>query len=150
MKKFTAAAVAATMAVSLAAGPADAASNTMAGSKNTPVCKLELDGIGSKSVTQEIVAVKGIEGVELNKLTGIQRTAAAVGEAFGSTDTAAQQKANNAQAVQACLDGEDYKSEPLEAGIKGGIIATVVLAVLGLIANFALQSGAIQLPKLGR
>ena len=26
----------------------------------------------------------------------------------------------------------------------------VVLAVLGLIANFALQSGALQLPKLGR
>ena len=150
MKKFTAAALAASMAVTLATGPADAASNTMAGNKNLPVCKLELDGIGSKNVAQEIVAKQGVEGVELNRLTGVQRTSAAVGEAFGSSDTSAQQKANNAQAVQACLDGEDYKSEPLEAGIKGGIIATVVLAVLGLIANFALQSGALQLPKLGR
>ena len=149
MKKFTAAALAATMAVSLAAGPADAASNTMAGSKNLPVCKLDLDGIGAKSVAQEIVAKQGVEGVELNRLTGVQRTSAAVGEAFGSSENAAQQKANNAQAVQACLDGENYDSEPLEAGIKGGIIATVVLAVLGLIANFAVQSGVIQLPQLG-
>lgn len=150
MKKFTAAALAASMAATLAAAPANAASNTMTGNTNLPVCTLELDGIGTKSVAQEIVAKQGVEGVELNRLTGIQRTSAAVGESFGSSDSAAQQKANNAQAVQACLDGEDYKSEPLEKGVKAGIIATVVLAVIGLIANFAVQAGAIQLPKLGR
>ena len=30
------------------------------------------------------------------------------------------------------------------------VLLILVVAVLGLIANFAVQSGAIQLPKLGR
>ena len=61
-----------------------------------------------------------------------------------------QQKANNAQAVQACLDGENYASGPLDTGVKAGIIADVVLAVLGLIANYVVQTGMTQLPELGR
>ncbi|MBA1836592.1 hypothetical protein HMA55_01490 [Corynebacterium sp. zg-913] len=52
--------------------------------------------------------------------------------------------------MQACLDGENYASEPLDTGVKAGIIAGVVLAVLGLIANYVVQTGMTQLPELGR
>lgn len=52
--------------------------------------------------------------------------------------------------MQACLDRGDYASEPLDTGVKAGIIAGVVLAVLGLIANFVVKTGMTQLPKLGR
>ena len=136
MKKFAAAALAATMTLSLAAVPAQAASNTM--SNGSLTCNLRLDGgQGSGSVPR--LKIKNDQ--RFAKFTaenvGLVRTSSDVGEAFGSSDAETMAAANNAEAVQACIEGKNYQSQPMTTGKKVGIILGVVITARGLIAPAA-------------
>ena len=136
MKKFAAAALAATMTLSLGAAPAEAASNRM--SDYGMVCNLHLDGQGSGSVYKnEIKKDKRYADLLTAENVGLVRTSSDVGEAFGSSDADTIAAANNAEAVQACMNGENYQSQPMSDSKKAGIIIGVVLAVLAAIGSAA-------------
>ena len=136
MKKFAAAALAATMTLSLGAVPAQAASNTMSNGGLT--CNLRLDGgQGSGSVAR--LKIKNDQ--RFAKFTaenvGLVRTSSDMGEAFGSSDADTIAAANNAEAVQACINNQNYQSQPMTEGKKIGIILGLVLTALGMIASAA-------------
>mgnify|MGYP001758743142 FL=1 len=134
MKKIAAATLAATMALSLGAVDANAASNTM--SNGSLTCNLRLDGgQGSGSVPR--LKIKNDQ--RFAKFTaenvGLVRTSSDVGEAFGSSDTETMAAANNAEAVQACIEGKNYQSQPMTTSKKVGIIAGTVISALVLLGG---------------
>ena len=136
MKKFAAAALAATMALSLGAAPAQAASNTMSNGGLT--CNLRLDGgQGSGSVGRLKIKNDQRFAKFTEENVGLIRTSSDMGEAFGSSDADTIAAANNAEAVQACINNQNYQSQPMTEGKKIGIILGVVLTALGMIASAA-------------
>lgn len=136
MKKFAAAALAATMTLSLGAAPAEAASNTM--SQYNTVCTLRLDGGQGSGTVQRAKIQNETRFTEFTaENVGLVRTSSDVGEAFGSSDAETMAAANNAEAVQACIEGKNYQSQPMTTGKKVGIILGVVITALGLIAPAA-------------
>ena len=138
MKKFAAAALAATMSLSVLSAPAaDAASNTM--ERYGTVCRISLDGdLKGKSGRWDRSKLNQVK--DLEKLTeenvGAVR-AADLGQAFGSSDADVIAAANNAEAIEACKDGKDYKSEPMDEWKQAGIIIGVIVAVLSVVASAA-------------
>lgn len=136
MKKIAAAAVAATMTVSLAAAPAaDAASNTMSGSGRNETCTLYLEGVGRVTTTpNKVDDNRDIRKAFADENIGLVRTSADLGQAFGSSDPELIALANNIDAVQACKASKDYKSKEMTTWEQAGIIIGVILAVIGAIA----------------
>lgn len=138
VKKFAAAALAAAMSLSVVAPAADAASNTM--ERNGTVCRISLDGdLKGKSGLWD--RSKVIRSQELGKLTednvGAVRASADLGQAFGSSDADAIAAANNAEAIQACKEGENYVSEEMDGWKQAGIIIGVILIALSGLASVA-------------
>lgn len=141
MKKFAAAALAATVSLSLAAAPAIAASNKMSGLAINPQCEIRLDSptnITLKSGThaQKDIAKK-LNNPEFSKITGGMETSSKLGQAFGSSNQTDINDANNAAAIQACVNSQNYQSQPMSEGEKTGIIIAVVLGVIGAIVSAA-------------
>lgn len=136
MKKFAAAALAATMTLSVATVPAEAASNTM--SNGSLTCNLRLDGgQGNGSVPR--LKIKNDQ--RFAKFTaenvGLVRTSSDVGEAFGSSDAETMAAANNAEAAQACIEGKNYQSQPMSDSEKAGIIIGTIAVALVAIGSAA-------------
>ena len=139
MKKFAAAALAATMSLSVLSAPAaDAASNTM--ERYGTVCRISLDGdLKGKSGRwdrSKLNQVKDLENLTEENV-GAVRASADLGQAFGSSDADVIAAANNAEAIEACKDGKDYKSEPMDEWKQAGIIIGVIVAVLSVVASAA-------------
>lgn len=126
------------MSLSVVAPAADAASNTM--ERNGTVCRISLDGdLKGKSGLWD--RSKVIRSQELGKLTednvGAVRASADLGQAFGSSDADAIAAANNAEAIQACKEGENYVSEEMDGWKQAGIIIGVILIALSGLASVA-------------
>ncbi|WP_448250338.1 hypothetical protein [Corynebacterium hadale] len=68
---------------------------------------------------------------------GAVRASADLGQALGSSDADVIAAANNAEAIEACKDGKDYKSEPMDEWKQAGIIIGVIVAVLSVVASAA-------------
>lgn len=139
MKKMTAAALAATMTLSLGMAPAaDAASTTVKGGGTMATCTIKLDG-QAQAVTVYRNKIKNDKRFEQFTAENVAtvRASSDLGEAFGSSDAESIAIANNAEAVQACIEGKDYQSQPMTDTKKAGIIIGVVIAILGAVATAA-------------
>lgn len=68
---------------------------------------------------------------------GLVRTSSDLGEAFGSSDPETIAAANNAEAVQACINGQNYQSQEMTTLKQVGIILGVVLPLLAAIGSAA-------------
>lgn len=138
MKKFAAAALAVTMSLSVLSAPAaGAASNTMKREYTVNYCQLSFDN--GKSVVVRQNEVDDAEDLKLftEENVGAVRASADLGQAFGSSNEADVAFANNVEAIQACKDGKDYKSEPMDEWKQAGIIIGVIVAVLSVAASAA-------------
>ena len=135
MKKIAAAALAATMTLSVAAVPAEAASNKM--SEYNTKCTLRLDGQRGGTVARNQVRNNKDFASFTEENVGLVRTSSDLGEAFSSSDAEVTAAANHAEAVQACIDGKNYQSQPMTEGKRIGIILGVVFTALSLAASAA-------------
>lgn len=139
MKKMTAAALAATMTLSLGMAPAaDAASNTMTKVQGRTACNMTFDRPSDISLTNGLKDPKKVKDQLFNseenfKVAEFTEASSVLGQAFGSSDAETVNDANNLAALRACAAGENYKSQPLSESDKAGIIAgTVILALLAI------------------
>ncbi|MDK8241886.1 hypothetical protein [Corynebacterium coyleae] len=138
MKKFAAATLAATMALSLGAVDANAASNTMVNYNTT--CSLTFDKpTGIKGLRNGTTTPKRVEdqlgSEEASKVVDFAQTSSKLGEAFGSSDETSVNDVNNLAALRACAQGENFKSQPTTDSEKAGIIAGTVISALVLIGG---------------
>ena len=128
MKKFAAAALAATMTLSLGAVPAQAASNTM--SNYNTQCRV-VSALGTDN-TNPLEAEQFLAN-DPEKFSKAVLTSSYFAEAFGSSDSATIDGREAVNAYQACVDRKNYKTTPMTDGTKGGIIAgTVIIGLLAL------------------
>lgn len=128
MKKIAAAAVAATMTVSLAAAPAaDAASNKMVGNS----CQIRLDN-GNRGTISRQEAEKKLKDAE--QAAELVVASSQLSQAFGSSSPEGIKEVNDLQAIQACAKGQNFESAPMTKLEQAGIIIGVILAVIGAIA----------------
>ena len=132
MKKIAAATLVATMALSLGAVDANAASNKMSDYNFT--CNLYLDGVGFRTVKANEADKKFSDLVKSDNVEFL-RASSDLGQAFGSSDTDAIYAANNAEAIKACINKEDYSSPVMTDSKKAGIIAGTVISALVLIGG---------------
>lgn len=139
MKKITATTLAATMTLSLGMAPAaDAASNKISRSNYVTYCTLSLDGVGTQTVPQrQVKNDKEFQRLLTQENISALRTSSDLGEAFGSSDAETVANVNNVEALQACLAGKDYQSQPMTDTKKAGIIIGVVIAILSAVATAA-------------
>lgn len=139
MKKIAAATLAATMTLSLGVAPAaDAASNKISRSNYITYCTLSLDGVGTRTVAQHLVKNdKDYQRLLTQDNVSTLRTSSDLGEAFGSSDAETVANVNNIEALQACMAGNDYQSQPMTDGKKAGIIIGVIALALSAIATLA-------------
>lgn len=129
MKKIAAAAVAATMTVSLAAAPAaDAASNTMLKDGR---CYLQLEAGPSGKISKKD-AEKALK--EYESAAELLVASSELSQAFGSSSPEGVKEVNDLQAIQACAKGVNFQSTPMTKLKQAGIIIGVILAVIGAIA----------------
>lgn len=136
MKKAAAASL--SLAICLgSAVTADAATNEMNSPGPHRLCSLQLDGEdGATVLSQSVVEEELKNKVPTDKLA-LRRFAADFGEAFGSSNPDRINDANNAEALQACLKGQDYKTAEMTSGKRAAIITTTVLSILIGIAGLA-------------
>lgn len=128
MKKFAAAALAATMTLSLGAVPAQAASNTM--TNYNFGCRV-VTPLGTDNTTPD--EAEQFLANDPEKLANAVMTSSYLAEAFGSSDSATIQGRETVNAYQACVDRKNYKTTPMTDGTKAGIIAgTVIIGLLAL------------------
>ena len=150
MKKISAAVVATAMAASMLAPTADAASNTMSIKNNTKYCTLHFDSDGFHETLSQAEAKRRIKAdVDLKKLAEMDlskvQQSSQVSEAFGSSTAADTAEWDEAMAVQACVKGENFQSEPpMDDGTKAGIIIGFVLGILGLLGGLVQQAGLLR------
>lgn len=152
MKKISATIVAAAMAASLLAPAADAASNTMSTKNYQNHCTLKFD---SAEMTQNngthpqndvkvwVAQQDGLGKLADTDISNVQQSSQ-ISEAFGSSDAAETAAINDGMALQACLQGKDFKADPLDDGTKAGIIIGFVLGILGLLGGLAQQAGLLR------
>lgn len=133
MKKIAAAALAATMTLSVAAVPAEAASNKMRGN----YCVIQLDGDRVREVPRSVIRNDKDFAQFNSENVSMLRTSSDLGEAFGSSDPETMAAANNAEAVQACINGQNYQSQEMTTLKQVGIILGVVLPLLAAIGSVA-------------
>lgn len=132
MKKIAAAALAATMTLSVGAVEAQAASNTISGTYFNQTCNLYFDGIGARVVDQDKAESEFSKVIKSDGVAAL-RLSADMGESFGSSNSERVAQANNAEALDACIRGENYRSQPLTESAKAGYIAgTVIVALLAI------------------
>ncbi|OIR43065.1 hypothetical protein BJP08_02860 [Corynebacterium sp. NML140438] len=152
MKKITATALATAMVASMLAPTADAASNTMSTKNYQNHCTLKFDspGMTQNNGTYTQSAIKnwvskqdGLKKLADTDLTNAQQSSQ-LSEAFGSSDAAETAALNDGMALQACLQGKDFKAEPMDDGTKAGIIIGFVLGILGLLGGLAQQAGLLR------
>ncbi|MGX0630701.1 hypothetical protein CAFEA_10890 [Corynebacterium afermentans subsp. afermentans] len=128
MKKFAAAALAATMTLPLGAVEAQAASNTM--TNYNFGCRV-VTPLGTDNTTPD--EAEQFLANDPEKLANAVMTSSYLAEAFGSSDSAAIEGRETVNAYQACVDRKNYKTTPMTDGTKAGIIAgTVILGLLAL------------------
>lgn len=137
MKKIAAAALAATMTLSLTAVDASAATNEMRGNDGYRLCVLTLDGQKDSIQVSPKQVDERVKDIVPNDDNALLRTAADLGLAFGSSNTERINDANNVEAVKACKKGEDYKTADMTPGKKAVIIGSTVLAAILAIAGLA-------------
>ena len=139
MKKIAAATLAATMALSLGAVDANAASNTMSKVQGRNACNMTFDKPSNIEYTNGLkdpVKVKKLlDSDKANNLIDSAQTSSKIGEAFGSSDETSVNDANNLAALRACAQGETFKSQPITDSEKAGIIAGTVISALVLIGG---------------
>lgn len=116
---------------------ADAASNEMNSPSMHRLCTLQLDGEGGPIVLSQSAAAEELKDTVPSDKLALRRFGADLGEAFGSSNAQRVNDANNAEALQACLKGEDYKTAEMTGGKRAAIIITTVLSVLIGIAGLA-------------
>ncbi|WP_311476019.1 hypothetical protein [uncultured Corynebacterium sp.] len=152
MKKITATVVATAMAASMLAPTADAASNTMSTKNYQPQCTLKFDSpdmtqnngtYKQESIKRWVATKQDLKKLADADLTNLQQSSQ-LSEAFGSSNAADTAAINDGMALQACLQGKDFKAEPMDDGTKAGIIIGVVFTVLAGIAGLAKQAGLIR------
>lgn len=114
---------------------ADAASNEM--NSADQLCTLNLDGEGGPIVLSQSAAAEELKDTVPSDKLALRRFGADLGEAFGSSNPERINDANNAEALQACLKGEDYKTAEMTSGKRAAIIITTVLSILIGIAGLA-------------
>lgn len=152
MKKITTTVLATAMAASMLAPAADAASNTMSHKNYQPHCTLKFDSANmtknNGTHTQNEVKIWVAQQADAKKLAEADLTklqqSSQVSEAFGSSTVEETAAINDGMALQACLQGKDFKAEPMDDGTKAGIIIGVVFTVLAGIAGLAKQAGLIR------
>lgn len=128
MKKFAAAALAATMTLSVGAVPAQAASNTM--TNYNFGCRV-VTPLGTDNTTPD--EAEQFLANDPEKLANAVMTSSYLAEAFGSSDSATIEGRETVNAYQACVDRKNYKTTPMTDGTKAGIIAgTVIIDLLAL------------------
>ena len=140
------------MAASMLAPTADAASNTMSHKNYQPQCTLKFDSANmtknNGTHTQNEVKIWVAQQADAKKLAEADLTklqqSSQVSEAFGSSTAEDTAAINDGMALQACLQGKDFKAEPMDDGTKAGIIISVVFTVLAGIAGLAKQAGLIR------
>ena len=152
MKKITATVVATAMAASILAPAADAASNTMSTKNYQKHCTLKFDSpdmtqnngtYKQESIKRWVATKQDLKKLADADLTNLQQSSQ-LSEAFGSSNAADTAAINDGMALQACLQGKDFKAEPMDDGTKAGIIIGVVFTVLAGIAGLAKQAGLIR------
>lgn len=145
MKKLTTAAIAATMALSLTAPVADAASNKMGVHKGFRTCTITLDN-GQRDTYYQLAVINDKGAKDFNETTTNAAVASSqLHQAFGSSDQTIIHEANKAQAINACKKGENFQSEMLSEGEKAGIIIGVVLTAVAGLAGLAQQAGLLNI-----
>lgn len=142
MKKIAAAALAATMTLSVAAVPAEAASNKMTKVQGRNACQMTFDKPSdlqnlTNGLKDPVKVQKLLNGDNVDSALDFNDTSSKVGEAFGSSDQTSINDANNIAALRACADLKNYQSQPMTEGKRIGIILGVVFTALGLAASAA-------------
>jgi len=127
VKKIAAAALAATMTLSVGAVEAQAASNTM--TNYNFGCRV-VTPLGSDNTTPD--EAEQFLANDPEQLVNATMTSSYLAEAFGSSDSATIEARETVNAYKACVNRQNYKSEPMTDGTKAGIIAGTV--IVGLIA----------------
>lgn len=145
MKKISAAVVAAAMTASMLAPAADAASNKMSYQYGQTYCTLQLDSEDANGtiLQSEVKKNKTFAALADKDLSGVQQSSE-LSEAFGSSNGNDAARMNDAMAIQACVQGKDFKSVPMDDGKKAGIIIGFVLGILGLLGGLAQQAGLLR------
>lgn len=152
MKKITATALATAMVASMLAPTADAASNTMSTKNYQNHCTLKFDspdmiqnnGTYKQSDLKNWVSKQdGLKKLADTDLTNAQQSSQ-LSEAFGSSDAAETAAINDGMTLQACLQGKDFKAEPMDDATKAGIIIGFVLGILGLLGGIAQEAGLLR------
>ena len=116
---------------------ADAASNEMNSPSMHRLCTLQLDGDDGSTVLSQSAAEDALKDKVPTDRLALRRFAADFGEAFGSSNTSRINDANNAEALQACLKGQDYQTAEMTSGKRAAIVISTVLSVLIGIAGLA-------------
>ena len=116
---------------------ADAATNEMNAPGAHRLCTLNLDGEDGPIVLSQSAAAEELKDTVPTDKQTLRRFAADLGEALGSSKPERINDANNAEALQACLKGQDYKTAEMTGGKRAAIIITTVLSILIGIAGLA-------------
>ncbi len=152
MKKITATIVAATLGAAMLAPAADAASNTMSTKNYQKYCTLKFDSAdmtqNNGTYTQDAIKKwvskqDGLKKLADTDISNVQQSSQ-LSEAFGSSTAEETAAINDGMALQACLQGKDFKAEPMDDGTKAGIIIGFVLGILGLLGGIAQQAGLLR------
>ena len=129
MKKIAAATLAATMALSLGAVDANAASNTMSNLNHN--CRV-VTAMGIDNITPDTAQEYLKMNPELDaKVVG----SADMAEAFGSGDSATIDGRETFNAYKACANRENYQSQPMTDTKKALVITGTVISALVLIGG---------------
>lgn len=116
---------------------ADAATNEMNAPGAHRLCTLHLDGEDDPVTLSQSAAAEALKDTVPTDNPALRRFGVDLGEAFGSSNPQRINDANNAEALQACLKGQDYKTAEMTTGKRAAIITSTVLAVLLGVAGLA-------------
>ena len=130
------------LAVSRLAPATDAASNKMSYQYGQKYYTLKLDSknINATFLQSEVKKDKTLTALANKALPRAQQSSEP-SEAFGSSHGHDAARMNDALAIQACLQGKDFQSTPMDEGKKAGIIIGFVLGIFGLLGGIVQQAG---------